>query len=139
MRPCCVTDLTHRRLQLPTLKFMTAARHLTSLRPGLLMVAGIGLITAPFALGAGTPVVVTGLVVGVLTVALSLAGTDASGRGTLPLSAQAVYHRGLGTGLVLAGSIFGLAGEGAGLAVFGAAGLLTLLTASVSRYSAHPA
>lgn len=103
------------------------------------MLAGIGLVTVPFVASAGTSVVVTGLVVGVLMVALALAGTDTSGRGTLPLSAQAVYHRGLGTGLVLAAAIFGLAGEGAGLAVFGAAGLLTLLTASVSRYSAHPA
>jgi hypothetical protein len=103
------------------------------------MVAGIALIIVPFGVGAGMPVVVTGLVVGVLTVALALAGTDASGRGTLPLSAQAVYHRGLGVGLVLAAAMFGLAGEGAGLAVFGLAGLLTLLTASVSRYSAHPA
>jgi hypothetical protein len=46
-----------------------------------------------------------------VAVALALAGTDADSRGTLPLSAQAVYDRGLALGLMVTALIFGLAGE----------------------------
>ena len=48
--------------------------------------------------------------IGALAVALALAGTETTGRGTIPLAAQAVYDRGLGVGLVLAAAAFGAAG-----------------------------
>ena len=51
----------------------------------------------------------TGVVIGSLAVALALAGTETSGRGTIPLAAQAVYDRALGVGLLLSAAAFGAA------------------------------
>jgi hypothetical protein len=110
-----------------------------SLRSGLMTLAGAGLIAAPFALGLEPAALVFGVAVGSLAVALGLAGSDTGGRGTLPVSAQALYDRGLALGLFLAAVIFGLAGQEAALAVFAAAGLVALVVSSVTRYSAHPA
>ena len=80
---------------------MTIARLISpALRSGLLMAAGTALIGVPFALGLGAAAIVTGVAIGVIIVALALAGTAPSGRGTLPVSAQAVYDRGIGFGLL---------------------------------------
>ena len=119
---------------------MTIARLISpATRSGLLTLAGSGLIVAPLALGLGTAALLTGVVVGALVVALALAGTDSSGRGVLPLSVQAGYDRGLAVGLIVAGVAFGLAGESGALALFAAAGILTLVVTSITRYSASPA
>jgi hypothetical protein len=107
-------------------------------RAGLLMAAGGGLIAAPFLLGLGTAAFVTGIMLGVLAIELGLAGTDSQGRGTLPLSAQAVYDRGLALGLLLVALIFGLAGEPGALLLFAVAGLLALVVTTITRYSAKP-
>ena len=66
------------------------------------MLVGFGLIAAPLALGLGAAPLVTGVLLGSVCVALALAGTDTSGRGTIPLAAHAVYDRAIGVGLVLA-------------------------------------
>jgi hypothetical protein len=58
-----------------------------ALRSGLLMLAGAALIAAPFALGLGAAALVVAVGVGGIMVALAVAGTDSSGRGTLPVSA----------------------------------------------------
>lgn len=108
-------------------------------RAGLLMVAGSGLIAAPVLLQLDVAAIITGTVVGALSIALGLAGTEAEGRGTLPVSAQAVYDRGLGVGLLILAAIFGLADQPEALAVFAVAGVGALVVTSITRYSASPA
>jgi hypothetical protein len=101
--------------------------------------AGTALILLPFAVGLSAAAIVTGIAVGSLAVALGLAGTATEGRGTLPLSAQAVYDRGLALGLLLAGIAFGLTGDSSALAFFGGVGLLALVLSGITSYSASPA
>jgi hypothetical protein len=113
--------------------------HHHGLRAGLLVVAGSALIAVPFVLGLGAAPLVCGVIVGALTVALGLAGTEPGARGSLPLSTQAVYDRGLGLGLVLSAVLFALSGEYEAAALFGVAGLAALITTSVTRYSAGTA
>jgi hypothetical protein len=108
-------------------------------RAFLLMMVGFGLIAAPLALGLGAAPLVTGVLVGAVCVALALAGTDTSGRGTIPLAAHAVYDRAIGVGLVFAAAIFAIAGEPAATALFGGLGLVALLVTSITSYSARAA
>jgi hypothetical protein len=108
------------------------------MRAALLIVAGSVLITGPFLMGLGAAALVTGVIVGTLAVALGLAGTEPGSRGSLPLSAQSVYDRGLALGLLLSAGIFALAGEPGAMALFAAAGIAALVVTSVTRYSARP-
>ena len=108
-----------------------------SLRAGLLVVAGSALIGGPFLLGLDAAPLVTGVLIGTLTIALGLAGTEPGGRGTLPLSAQSVYDRGLALGLLLSAGIFALAGQLEAMALFAAAGIAALVMTTVTRYSAR--
>ena len=71
------------------------------LRAALLVAAGSALIAVPFLLGLDAAPLVTGVLVGSLAIALGLAGTEPGSRGSLPLSTQAVYDRGLAIGLLL--------------------------------------
>jgi hypothetical protein len=103
------------------------------------MAAGTALIAVPFALGLGAAAIVTGLVIGVIIVALALAGTAPSGRGTIPVSAQAVYDRGIGFGLLLVAVLFGLAGDAGAAILFATAGVGALIVTSITRYSASTA
>jgi hypothetical protein len=109
-----------------------------AVRASLLMVAGSALIAGPFALGLDAAPLVTGVLVGTLAIALGLAGTEPGGRGSLPLSAQAVYDRGLALGLLLSAGIFAAAGDLEAMALFAAAGVAALVVTSVTRYSARP-
>jgi len=109
------------------------------LRSALLVVAGSALIAVPFVMGLDAAPLVTGVLVGTLAIALGLAGTEPGGRGTLPLSAQAVYDRGLAFGLLLCGAIFGIAGEPEAMVLFAGAGLAALFMTAVTRYSARAA
>jgi len=108
-------------------------------RSGLLMTAGTALLVVPLALQLGAAAIVTSVVVGAVMVALGLAGTDTGGRGTIPLSAQASYDRGIGIGLLGAALAFGFADESAAAAIFAIAGVAALIVASITRYSATPA
>ena len=110
-----------------------------ALRAGLLVAAGSALIGVPFLLGLDAAPLVTGVIVGSLTVALGLAGTEPGARGSLPLSSQAIYDRGLALGLILSAGLFGLFGELEAMALFAVAGLTALITTSVTRYSAGAA
>lgn len=101
------------------------------------MVAGSALIAGPFLMGLDAAPLVTGVLVGSLAIALGLAGTEPGARGSLPLSAQAVYDRGLALGLLLGGGIFGLAGEIEAMVLFELAGIAALVMTSVTRYSAR--
>ena len=119
---------------------MTSIRHITSsLRSGLMIAAGSMLFVLPVALDLGGAAIVTGIVVGVIATALGIAGTAVDGRGTLPLTAQAAYDRGLALGLMLVAIMFGLAGQQTALAIFGAAGLAQLLVGGLTRYTARHA
>jgi hypothetical protein len=119
---------------------MTMLRLITpAVRSGVLLAAGLALIATPFLLQLEAAALVTGFAVGGLMVALALAGTEASGRGTLPVSAQAVYDRGIALGLVLAAGVFGLADQAEAALVFGIAGVAALIVTSITRYSARPA
>lgn len=108
-----------------------------ALRAGLLTVAGGALIAGPFLMGLDAAALVTGVLVGTLAIALGLAGTEPGARGALPLSAQAVYDRGLALGLVLSAGIFAVAGQLEAMALFATAGIAALLMTSVTRYSAR--
>ena len=101
--------------------------------------AGSGLMAAPLLLGLDVAAMLTGMVVGALAMTLGIAGTDTEGRGTLPLSAHAVYDRGLGLGLLVTALIFGAAGQMEALAVFAVAGVAALVVTSITRYSARAA
>ena len=118
---------------------MTVTRLLNpALRSGLMIAAGSGLIALPVVLGLSAAAIVTGIALGAIATALGLAGTAPEGRGTIPSTAHAVYDRGLAAGLLLTAVLFGIAGETAALAFFGAAGLAALLIASVTSYSTRP-
>jgi hypothetical protein len=100
------------------------------------VVAGSALIFGPFLMGLGAAALVSGVIVGALAVALGLAGTEAGSRGSLPLSAQSVYDRGLALGLIVSAGLFALFGQFEATALFAAAGLAALIMTSVTRYSA---
>jgi hypothetical protein len=119
---------------------LTIARLISpALRSGLLMAAGTALIGVPFAVGLGAAAIVTGLTVGVFVVALALAGTATEGRGTLPISAQAVYDRGIAVGLLIVALLFGVAGDLGAALLFATAGVAALIVTSITRYSASAA
>jgi hypothetical protein len=119
---------------------MTVVRLISpAFRAGLLVAVGSGLMAAPLLLQLSMATIVAGTLLGVLTVALGVAGTEHEGRGTLPLSAQAVYDRGLALGLMLAALAFSLADEATGALLFALAGIATLLVTTITRYSARPA
>ena len=116
----------------------TAVTH-HSLRAGLLVMAGSALIGVPFMLGLNAAPLVAGVIVGALTIALGIAGTEPGARGSLPLSTQAAYDRGLALGLIVSAALFGLWGEMEAMVLFAVAGLATLITTSVTRYTAGTA
>jgi len=119
---------------------MTIVRLISpSLRSGLLMAGGTALIALPTVLGLGAAAIVTGLALGVVIVALALAGTASDGRGTLPVSAQAAYDRGLAVGLLAVGVVFALTGDTAAGLLFALAGIGGLVVTSITRYSASAA
>ncbi len=103
------------------------------------MAAGSALIAGPFLLGLDAAPLVTGVVVGAFAIALGLAGTEPGSRGSLPLSTQAVYDRGLALGLIVSAGIFALYGELAAMGLFAGAGVAALVMTSVTRYSAGTA
>lgn len=135
-----MTDITHPAPVRPRLEgAMTILRLISpALRSALILGTGLALITVPLFIGLEAAAVTTALVVGVLMVALALAGTETSGRGTLPVSAQAVYDRGLAVGLMAVAALFGLSGEPSATLLFATAGIATLIVTAITRYSARP-
>ena len=108
-------------------------------RSGFLVALGTTLMLVPVALGLTPAAVAAAFVTGVLAVGLGLAGTASSGRGTLPVTVQRSYDQGLAIGLVLTSVLFAAVGDMPALALFAAAGLLSLLITGLTRYSAGPA
>jgi hypothetical protein len=118
---------------------MTLARLITSGgRAAIMILAGSALIALPFALALSAAAVLLGTTAGALTIGLGLSGTGSRGRGTLPLSVQAAYDRLLSLTLLIAGIAFGLVNQDLALAVFGGAGIATLLVSLTTRYSLSP-
>jgi hypothetical protein len=107
-------------------------------RVALLVATGISLIIAPFAVGLGAAAVASGVFLGAIIVGLGFAGTAPSGRGTIPMSAHAVYDQGIAVGLLLAAVIFAVAGDYGATAVFTLAGAIQLVVGTLTRYSATP-
>jgi hypothetical protein len=110
-----------------------------ALRAALLVVAGSALIFGPFLMGLDAAPLVTGVIVGSLAVALGLAGTEPGSRGSLPLSAQLVYDRGLALGLIVSAGLFALFGQFEAMGLFATAGVAAAVMTSVTRYSAGTA
>jgi hypothetical protein len=115
---------------------MTLARLISpALRSGLMISVGTALMVLPILASLEPAVVVTGIAVGALQVSLGIAGTGTEGRGTLPVSAQAVYDRGIALGLLAVGVLYGTMGNRPALLLFGVAGLAVLLVTVTTRYS----
>jgi hypothetical protein len=110
-----------------------------AVRAATLMAAGSVLIAVPFLLGLDPAPLVTGVLVGSLAIALGLAGTEPGSRGSLPLSAQATYDRGLALGLLVSAVIYALAGQTEAMFLFAGTGLAALVSTTVTRYSAGTA
>ena len=118
---------------------MTIARLIPAgARAAILILAGSALIAAPLGLGLSGSAVLAGVAMGALTIGLGIAGTSSDGRGTLPLSVQAVYDRLLAVGLLLAAIGFGLTDQDVALTLFGSAGIVTFLMTATTRYSVAP-
>jgi hypothetical protein len=107
-----------------------------SVRNGLIVAIGSVLIAAPIVIGMSFSAAFFGLVVGVLTVALGLAGADEVGRSAISVSTRATYDLGLAIGLLIAALVFGISGQPAALALFGVAGLAAGVVATNTRYTA---
>jgi hypothetical protein len=118
---------------------MSSSRLLSpELRSGLMVALGTLLVVGPVVIGLSTAAASFGLVVGVLTVALGLAGSENTGRGTLPVSSQAVFDAGLALGLLLAAVVFAIAGSVGEAGFFAAAGLGAGLLTARTRYTLRP-
>jgi hypothetical protein len=98
---------------------------------------GAALILLPYAIGLPPGAVMVGIGIGAVVAGLALTGYDPSGRGGLPLSAHAAYDWAVGTGLVCAGIVLGLASGPASFIVFLAAGLAEFTLAASTSYSAR--
>jgi hypothetical protein len=101
-------------------------------------VVGVALPAIGFALQLSVAAQIAGLAIATLVIASGLAGTAPSGRGTIPVRAQAAYDQGLATGLFTTALIFGITGEALALGLFALAGVVTVVICSITRYSTGP-
>lgn len=92
-------------------------------------------MAAPFVFGLGPAALVTSVAIGAILMGLAL-GASGTGRGSIPVSAHAAYDSGIAFGLVGAGVMLGIAGDGAALLVFVAAGLAQVALSASTRYTA---
>lgn len=122
-----------------TVENVTASRLFSpDTRSALILGLGIVLIVAPVALGLSEAAMVAGVAIGACVVGLGLAGTASGGRATIPIRAQASYDQGLALGLVLSALAFAVAGDHGPAMLFGLSGLVQVLVAATTRYSARP-
>lgn len=99
---------------------------------------GTLLVVGPVIIGLSTAAAATGLVVGVMAVALGLAGSEDTGRGTLPISTQAIFDAGLALGLLLAAVVFAIAGSVGDAGFFAAVGMAAGVLTARTRYTLRP-
>ena len=109
-----------------------------SLRSGLMVALGTLLVIGPVVIGLSTAAASTGLLVGAATVALGLAGTEDAGRGTIPVSSQAVFDAGLALGLLLTAVAFALADSFGDAGFFALMGLTAGVLTARTRYTLRP-
>ena len=84
---------------------MTLTRILPhELRASLLIALGTGFLIAPVWLLLSPAAIVLGLLAGVLSIGIGIAGTAAGGRGTIPLRAHKAYDRTLAAALAHRGA-----------------------------------
>jgi hypothetical protein len=98
-------------------------------------VLGVALPAAAYALGTSAAGLVAALAIAALVIGSGLAGTAPSGRGTIPVRAQAAYDEGLTFGLLATAVVFGVASDPGAGALFGLAGAMVLLICLTTRYS----
>ena len=119
---------------------MTLSRLIShEVRASLLMVLGTALLVAPVAMLMSPAAIVAGLFTGAISIGIGIAGTGASGRGTIPVLAHKAYDQGLAAGLLLTALAFGAVGDLGALALFAGAALAQLLIGVNTRYSATSA
>jgi len=93
------------------------------------------LILLPYAIGLSPSAVMVGIAVGALLAGLAISGSESTGRGTIPLSAHAVYDWAIATGLICAGIVLGFVSGPAALFIFLAAGCAELALSASTSYS----
>lgn len=99
------------------------------------LLTATALIAVPFAIGLSFDAVITAAIIGAVLFGLAISATATEGRGTLPMSAHAMYDSVLAFMLIGAGIAFGVAGQTAALAFLLAAGTLQLVLSSLTRYT----
>lgn len=114
---------------------MTVLRLLPlQIHSALEMVAGLLLMSAPFALGLSSVAMVSGVAIGALIVGLALQATDVGPGAPLAISAHWAADMGLVVGLAGAALVVGTVDSAAAL-VFGAFAMVELLLTLTTRYS----
>jgi hypothetical protein len=106
------------------------------LRAAFQLLLGLGLMAAPFVVGAEAAGTLVCVVVGALTTGLAF-GSTVTERGTTPLPLHAIhaFDRGLALGALGAAIVLGVSGYGTGATVLIAFGLAQLLLGITTRYS----
>ena len=114
---------------------MTAVRLIPlPIHVALELVAGLVLMSAPFALGLSAAAMVTGVVLGALVAGLALQSVDTPGGRPVPISAHRAADTGIALGLAGAAAILAAADTTAAI-LFGAAALAQLALNLSTRYS----
>lgn len=117
-----------------TFDSMRRTKRLTiELHAALELALAAALIGVPYAVGLAPGAIIVGIGIGVLLAGLAISGSDPAGRGGLPLSAHVAYDWAMGTALLCAGVVLGLAVGPTAFIFFLAAGLAEFaLTGSTS-------
>lgn len=106
------------------------------LHAALELITASALIVLPFALGLSLDAAITAVITGAILFGLAISATgEGESRGTLPISAHAVYDAAVAFVLIGAAIVFGVSGDLGALAVLLAAGTAQLVLNSVTRYS----
>lgn len=114
---------------------MRRSKRLTiELHGALELALAAALILAPYALGLAPAAIMVGIGVGAVLAGLAISGSDPASRGGLPLSAHVTYDWALGTALLCAGIVLGLAVGPGAFIFFLAAGLIEFTLAGATSY-----
>ena len=107
------------------------------LRASLLVTAGSALIAVPLLVGLDAAPIVTGVMVGILAIALGLAGTEPGGRGTSPSPPSSSTTAAWRSACCCPPASSPWPGQLEAMALFAVAGLAALVMTAVTRYSAR--
>jgi NO-binding membrane sensor protein with MHYT domain len=105
------------------------------LHAALELATAIALIAVPFVIGLSVDATITAVIVGTILFGLAVSATGSEGRGTLPISAHAIYDAAVAFVLVGAAIVFGLGGEVPALVFLLVAGVAQLTLNGFTRYS----